>query len=61
MRRISPGVAPDFLEPDRCDGASELADLSQPIGEAQVSHATAIVAAGFERSRPAGDEAVRGP
>ena len=59
MGRVSTCMATDFLEPDRCNRARQPIQFGQPVGEPQIAHTTAIVAAGFERRRAAGDQAVK--
>ena len=58
VRGVRADVPTDLFEPDRGDRPAQLVELGQPVGEAEVAHAAAVVAAGAERHRAAGDQAV---
>ena len=58
VRGIGAGMPTHLLEPDRRDRPAQLVELGQPVGEAQVAHAAAVVAARAERHGAAGDQAV---
>src|SRR5690625_5195395 len=56
MRRIGSGVATHLLEPNRGDRSRQAVDLGEPVGEAQVAHAAAVITAGPEARSSAGDQ-----
>ena len=58
MARVGACVTTHFLEPDRADWPGQPVDLGQPVGKAQIAHATTVEATGFEAGRAAGDQTV---
>jgi len=55
MGCVRSNMSAHFFEIDHGNRAGQSVEFRQPVGEAQVAHATAIVAAGLEAGRAAGD------